>query len=70
MVAEEFPGILTAFWENLDIIEDLDPQSNQLAAFCYEVAGLMGEELGFGDHGERIVKAKPKLTLVEDEKAD
>ena len=65
-VVEQFPGILTAFWENLDIIEDLDPQGDQLSAFCHEVAGLMGEELGFGDHGERVVKERGGLKLVED----
>ena len=64
-VAEEFPGILKAFWENLDIIEHLE-QSDQLAAFCHEVAGLMGEELGFGKSGQRIVTEPPVLTLIED----
>ena len=61
-VAEQSPGLLEALWDNLDIIAHLD-QSDDVTAFLYEVAELTGNELGFGEWGERVLRPKgPKVT--------
>lgn len=56
-VAEQYPRLLEALWENLDGAYRPD-QSDELIAFCYEVAELTGKELGFGDYGQSVLKKK------------